>query len=80
MAFRQEVIRDKQESDDLCEQYRHYQEFWTDERGILYRQVNNNPPQIVIPKTLVPVVLKQYHDSIFTAHQGLGMTAEFIQQ
>jgi len=80
VALSQEVTHDKQQCDELCEQYRHYQDFWTDERGILYRQVNNNSPQIVIPRALVPIVLKHYHDSLFTAHQGVGRTAEFIKQ
>jgi len=37
----QEVVYEKQQSDELCKQYRHCKDFWIDKEGILYRQVNN---------------------------------------
>ena len=75
-----EEVYEQQESDELCQRYKHYEDFWTDEEGMLYRQVNIKSPRIVIPRALVPVVLKHYHDSIFTAYQGVGRITEFIKR
>ena len=35
---------------------------------------------LVIPTSLVPVVLKSYHELPFTAHQAVGRTVEFIKR
>ena len=32
----EESIKDEQENDDLCAQYKQYENFWTDEDGVLY--------------------------------------------
>jgi hypothetical protein len=42
---------------DLCERYKQYENFWTDEDGILYRQELTETPRVVIPATLIPTVL-----------------------
>ena len=79
MVLSREDVYEQQQSDELCQRYGNDENFWTDEEGILYRKVNTESSRIVIPQTLVPVVLKHYHDSIFTAHQGVGRTTEFIK-
>ena len=46
-----------QEKDSLCIQYRRYENFWTDEDGVLYYQEGKGRPRIVIPETLVRLYL-----------------------
>jgi hypothetical protein len=48
VVLSKETIRDKQEVDELCKQYRQYENFWLDEDGVLYRQENKRQPRIVI--------------------------------
>jgi len=69
-----EVIHYEQEIDELCQKYKGYENFWTDEEGVLYRQGPNEQPRIVIPAALVPSVLANYHELPFTAHQGVSRT------
>jgi hypothetical protein len=52
-----ETIRDEQKKDDLCQQYKQFDNLWTDKDGVLYRQGPKEPPRVVIPTTLVPAVL-----------------------
>jgi hypothetical protein len=61
LVLSREIIREEQEKDDLCEQYKQYEDFWTDKDGVLYRQGSKEPPRVVIPTTLVPTVLTCYH-------------------
>jgi hypothetical protein len=75
-----ESIKDEQEKDDLCAQYKQYENFWTDEDGVLYRQELKGLPRVVIPTALVPIVLRCYHELPFTAHQGVRRTTEFINR
>ena len=48
-----EIIRDEQEKDDVCMKYRQYENFWTDEEGVLYFQTRKGRPRVVIPAALV---------------------------
>ena len=60
--------------------YKHYENFWADEEGVLYHQMRKGPPRIVIPAALGLTVLKCYRDLPFTAHQGVNRTVEFISK
>ena len=80
VALTRDVIRQEQLQDRLCNQYRHQDEFWTDEENLLYRRGPTGQSCTVIPTSLVPVVLKNYHELPFTAHQGVGRTVEFIKR
>jgi len=75
-----EVIRREQEADELCNRYRGYENFWTDNDGVLYRQGPKEQPRIVIPGALVKKVLSSYHELPFTAHQGVSRTIGFISK
>jgi hypothetical protein len=44
VVLSKETVRDKQEVDDLCKQYRQYENFWVDKDGVLYRQGNKGQP------------------------------------
>ena len=57
-----------------------YENFWTDEDGILYRQCCREQPRVVIPASLIYTVLTCYHELPFTAHQGVSRTVEFISK
>jgi len=48
-----EVSEDEQEKDELCLQYREYENFWTDEYGVLYRQCYKEQRRVVTPVGLV---------------------------
>jgi len=50
LILSREVIRDEQEKDKLCVQYKQYENFWADEDGILYRQGRKEQPPVVIPE------------------------------
>ena len=65
-----EVIKDEQEKDELCLQYKEYENFWTDEEGLLYRQYRKEQPRVVIPASLIYTVLTCYHELPFTAYQS----------
>ena len=80
LVFSREVIKDEQEKDELCLQYKGYENFWTDEDGILYRQCRKEQPRVVIPASLVYTVLTCYHKLPFTAHQVVSRTVEFISK
>jgi hypothetical protein len=80
LVLLREVIKDEQERDELCLQYRGYENFWADEEGILYRQCNKEQPKVVIPASLIQTVLTCYHELPFTAHQGVSRTVEFISR
>ena len=80
LVLSREVIRDEQERDELCLQYKGYENFWTDEDGILYRQCRREQPRVVIPVSLIQTVLMCYHELPFTAHQGVSRTVEFISK
>jgi hypothetical protein len=75
-----ETIRSEQEADELCARYRGYENFWTHDDGILYRQGPKEQPRLVIPRTLVHTVLVNYHELPFTAHQGVSRTVRFISR
>ena len=75
-----EVIRCEQEADELCNRYRGYENFWTDNDGVFYRQGLKEQPRIVIPGALVKKVLSSYHELPFTAHQGVNRTVGFISR
>ena len=75
-----ETIRSEQEADELCTRYREYENFWTHDDGILYRQGPKEQPRVVIPSTLVHTVLMNYHELPFTAHQGVSRTVRFISR
>ena len=80
VALTRDIIREEQLQDRLCNQYRHQDGIWTDEENLLYRQGLPNQSYIVTPTSLVPIVLKSYHELPFTAHQGVGRTVEFIKR
>ena len=80
MVLSKEVIRREQEADELCNRYRKYENFWTDNDEILYRQGPKEHPRIVIPGALVKKVLSSYHEFPFTAHQGVSRTIGFISR
>jgi hypothetical protein len=80
LALTKEIIREEQVKDEVCEQYKQYENFWLDEDNVLYRQGPEEQPRVVIPASLVPTVLASYHDLPFTAHQGVGRTVEFIKK
>jgi len=80
LVLSREVIEDEQEKDELCLQYKGYENFWTDEDGILYRQCCREQPRVVIPASLIYTVLTCYHELPFTAHQGVSRTVEFISK
>jgi len=75
-----EVIREEQVKDDVCMKYKHYEQFWTDEDGILYYQKPKGQPRVVIPKTLAYTGLTCSHELPFTAQQGVNRTVEFISR
>jgi len=52
LVLSREVIKDEQKKDELCLQYKGYENFWTDEDGILYRQCRKEQPRVVIPASL----------------------------
>ena len=60
-----------------CQRYKGYENFWTDEEGVLYRQGPNEQPRIVIPIALFPTVLTNYHELPFTTHQGVSRTVRY---
>ena len=78
VTLTKEDIRGEQEKDELCMKYKQYENFWTDEDGVLYRQGPKEQPRIIIPVTLVPTVLTSYHELPFTEHQRVSRTVEFI--
>ena len=80
LLLSREVVRCEQEKDEACNRYKGYENFWTDEDGILYRQGPKEYPRVVIPATLVLTVLENYHELPFTAHQGVSRTVGFISQ
>ena len=57
VSLSKEDIRGEQEKDEQCMKYKQYENFWTDEDGVLYRQGPKEQPRIVIPVTLVHTVL-----------------------
>ena len=80
LVVSKEIIRCEQEQDDLCNKYRGYENFWTDEDGILYRQGPKEQPLVVIPVTLICTVQASFHEVPFTAHQGVSRTVGFISK
>jgi hypothetical protein len=80
LTLARETIRNEQEKDALCQQYRQQEAFWVDEDGLLYWQDSARQSRVVIPTSLVSVVLRNYHELPFTAHQGIGRTTEFIKR
>jgi len=80
LILSKENIRDKQKADKLCEESRQYEDFCSDEDGILYYQAPKTQLRIVIPAALVPTVLTCYHELPFTAHQGVSRTVDFISR
>jgi len=80
LVLSKENIRDKQEADELCEKYKQYEDFWSDEDGIIYYQAPKTQPRVVNPAALVPTVLACYHELPFTAHQGVSRTVDFISR
>ena len=73
-----DIICEEQNKDESCAEYKQYENFWTDEDGVLYYQTPEDPPRVVIPILLVPTVLSYYHELPFTAHQGVSRTMSFI--
>ena len=63
-----DIIKEEQGKDNLCIQYKQYENFWTYEDGVLYYQEGKGRPRIVIPGALVSTVLTYYHELPFTAH------------
>jgi hypothetical protein len=80
LTLARDTIKIEQEKDTLCQQYRQQEAFWVDEDGLLYWQDTARQSRVVVPTTLVPVVLRNYHELPFTAHQGIGRTIEFIKR
>jgi len=80
LVLSKEIIRCEQERDDLCNKYREYENSWTDEDRILYRQGPKEQLRVVIPATLIHTVLANYHELPFTAHQGVSRTVGFISR
>jgi hypothetical protein len=52
-----DVLKEEQEKDNQCLEYKHYENFWVDEDGILCNQEVKGQHRIVIPETLVHTVL-----------------------
>jgi len=77
-SFR-EKLSEMNKRNELCLRYNGYENFCTDEDGILYRQCRKAQPRVVIPACLVYTVLTCYHELPFTAHQGVSRTVEFIR-
>ncbi|KZT67214.1 hypothetical protein DAEQUDRAFT_653672, partial [Daedalea quercina L-15889] len=47
------------------------QAYQADERGLLYLRVDNDPPKLCVPHTMVPYILNETHDSpLASAHEG----------
>jgi hypothetical protein len=44
LVLSKEVIRDERERDELCAKYKQYENFWTDEDGLLYYQAPKTQP------------------------------------
>jgi hypothetical protein len=63
----------------LCEKYRIYEKFWSDDH-VLYYEGQKGSPLIVIPRTQVETVLKCYHELPFTAHHGIARTTAAIKR
>ena len=80
LVLSKEVITYEQEKDEACTKYKHYENFWADEEGVLCRQGPKEQPRVVIPATLVQTLLTCYHELPFTAHQGANMTIEIINK
>ena len=82
LVLSKEIIRCDQVKNDLCIKFRGYENFWTDEDGILYRQGTKKEPciRILIPATLDHMVLANYHDLPFSANQGVSITVGFISK
>jgi transposase InsO family protein len=80
LVLSREIIKDEQQKDEACREYRHCENFWNDEEGVLYYQTNKGPPRIVTPSALILTVLKCYHELPFTAHQGVKRTIDFIDK
>jgi hypothetical protein len=78
LALSKERIREEQEKDAQCQEYKQYDDFWLYEENTLYHQKVKGQPRVVIPKTFVPTVLECYHNLPFSALQGVGRTVEFI--
>jgi len=43
-----DVLCEEQKKDDACAEYKQYENFWTDEDGVLYYQIPKDPPRVVI--------------------------------
>ena len=80
LTLARDTIKVEQEQDALCQQYRQQEAFWVDEDGLLYWHDTARQLRVVIPTSLVPVVLRNYHELPFTAHQEIGRTIEFIKR
>jgi hypothetical protein len=80
LVLSKDIIKERQEVDEACIKYKQYENFWTDEDGILYRQGLKEQPRVVIPAALVQTVLSCYHELQFTAHQGVNRTLNFISK
>jgi hypothetical protein len=80
LILSKEVIRSEQETDELCNKYRGYENLWTDEDGILYRQGPGEQPRVLIPATLVHTALVNYHELPFTVHQCVSRTVGFTSR
>jgi hypothetical protein len=68
LVLSKEIIRKEQEKDEECNMCTGYENFWTDDDWVLYRQGPEEQPRVVIPATLMPTVLTNYHELPFTAH------------
>jgi hypothetical protein len=56
------------------------EKFWLDNDQLLYYEDKEGCPLIVIPKTLIGIVLKCYHELPFTAYQGVARTIAAIKR
>jgi hypothetical protein len=79
-SLTKEKIKEAQEKDLLCEEYRMREKYCSDEDHVLYYEGQEGCPHIVISRALVETVLKCYHELPFTAHQGIAMTIAAIKR
>jgi cytochrome c1 len=79
-ALTRDRIREAQSKDPSCEVYKTCEQFWLDDGQLLYYENQKGCPLVVIPKVLVEIVLRGYHELLFTAHQGIMRTIAAIRQ
>ncbi|XP_049878826.1 uncharacterized protein LOC126375782 [Pectinophora gossypiella] len=76
------IIQDLEHSDALASN-RWLERGYLMNQGVLYRlspDADSEEPQLVIPASMIPEVLKEFHDAPLAGHQGVDRTLERIRQ